>query len=584
MKLFLRLSTFALMLFSASVTAYAQPDEASELTPISDEAVSSKDAQQHADWKSGNGKFPGKPRDMWSVGLSGGYLQISGDVASSPGFGLGLYVRKSLGYLASIRLDAFGGVAYGQNYKLSSGTAVTTNPALRGLGYNSSFYYNYKNQMYQGSVDLLFNVSNILFHKPKNRVSFYAGPGAGFMTYRTWYDAKDASGNIYEPNYTRIRNFNNPGFDAGSVSARDGVLSDLRNLQDGTYETPAETNESYNFKLGDNTLNFFFSVALGFDFKLTKRLSLGIEHKAMISINDDLLDGKKWSEQGAATGQADIIHFTNIRIGYHLGNKKKNIEPLWFVNPLDASMGDISQSKKDIDDLEGYVKNDADGDGVPDKLDKEPNTPADCDVDARGVKKDSDKDGLADCEDKEPFSPPGYPTNAQGIAQTPKYATEQDMQKIVDSKLTPLRSDVDNLMKKGGSLDDWFLPMVHFDVDKYGIRPDAYENLHHIGTIMQKYPEVKVVAKGNADVRNTNQYNELLSWERANECIEFLVKNYGIARERLILQHYGEVKNIVPNASNEPAHKANRRVEFYVATPNDKEMPRPTGKEAGSRK
>ena len=63
---------------------------------------------------------------------------------------------------------------------------------------------------------------------------------------------------------------------------------------------------------------------------------------------------------------------------------------------------------------------DADGDGVLDQLDREPNTPAGCPVDTHGVSKDTDGDGVPDCKDKELITPTYcQPVDADGIGKCP---------------------------------------------------------------------------------------------------------------------------------------------------------------------
>jgi len=57
---------------------------------------------------------------------------------------------------------------------------------------------------------------------------------------------------------------------------------------------------------------------------------------------------------------------------------------------------------------------DSDGDGVPDNLDKCPNTPAGVAVDANGCPKDSDGDGVPDYQDKCPNTPSGVAVDANG--------------------------------------------------------------------------------------------------------------------------------------------------------------------------
>jgi type IX secretion system PorP/SprF family membrane protein len=70
----------------------------------------------------------------------------------------------------------------------------------------------------------------------------------------------------------------------------------------------------------------------------------------------------------------------------------------------------------------GYLFNgvndskDSDGDGVIDALDKEPNTPEGCEVDAQGVGLDSDYDRIPNCIDQELNTPYGAPVDPHGVA------------------------------------------------------------------------------------------------------------------------------------------------------------------------
>jgi outer membrane protein OmpA-like peptidoglycan-associated protein len=66
------------------------------------------------------------------------------------------------------------------------------------------------------------------------------------------------------------------------------------------------------------------------------------------------------------------------------------------------------------------VFDDADGDGIVDQLDREPNTPAGCPVDSHGVSRDTDGDGVPDCKDKQLITPTEcQPVDADGVGKCP---------------------------------------------------------------------------------------------------------------------------------------------------------------------
>jgi flagellar motor protein MotB len=69
----------------------------------------------------------------------------------------------------------------------------------------------------------------------------------------------------------------------------------------------------------------------------------------------------------------------------------------------------------------------------------------------------------------------------------------------------------------------------------------------------------------------------VLSYNRAKAAVDMLVSQYGISRNRIILNWAGEGSKLIPGAGS---NASNRRVEFRVAK-GETEMARPEGKEAG---
>jgi OmpA-OmpF porin, OOP family len=169
---------------------HAQKEEEIAPEPTADEVVRKKDTEQHGKWKQGDYRFPGKPKNMWQIGLHGGYAQISGDVPSQFGWGAGFHVRKALGYSLSLRLDALYSNNYGLEYRARTTAPDPLDPnraydrIVNNLGYGS-YYYNYKNEAINLSTDLLFNVGNLLFHKRRNKWSIHLGVGIGGTMFST---------------------------------------------------------------------------------------------------------------------------------------------------------------------------------------------------------------------------------------------------------------------------------------------------------------------------------------------------------------------------------------------------------------
>ena len=115
----------------------------------------------------------------------------------------------------------------------------------------------------------------------------------------------------------------------------------------------------------------------GIAFKLSKRINLALEDRFTF-IKDDLLDGQQWQEHTAGepvqTRDFDTYNYASVGLNFNIG--KKSVEPLWWINPLDYAYSEINNPKHMK--IPKPVFDDADGDGVVDQLDKEPNTPAGC--------------------------------------------------------------------------------------------------------------------------------------------------------------------------------------------------------------
>ncbi len=572
------LFSFPLLLLNS---LHAQTENGSFSSPVIEDEMT-QNPEQNQLWRTGQSKYSAKPKNMWELGLHGGTAFISGDVEAGvlSGYGFGLHLRKAINYTLSWRVDATyqsskGYDARGFNFLAVEKTYyqnVDESPIL--VGYtdettnDDNINRNYKTGLVSLSLEGILNIGNILFHGPSNKWNLYTAIGLGLSIPDVGVDLLDADGNLYD--FTSVYG----GLDLNTSEGRKQSIKNLKNLLDGDYETPGGVaTDVISFGDEKNVIPHM-TISLGLSRKLSKRINIGIEHRILLSDND-LLDGFEMLSPRAKTPSNDIAQYTSIRLGINIGSKEKRIEPLYWVNPLDASFNDIAELKQ----RPKFDLTDSDGDGVIDMIDQEINTPAGCPVDTRGITLDSDGDGVVDCKDEEPYSPPGYEVNADGVAQIPQqYLKEDEVVALINQRAEAMESNL-----------NWFLPMIHFDLDKYYIKPEFYGALHNIAAVMRSHPDVKVVAIGFADNRSPNDYNNVLSYNRAKEAIDFLVNSYNIPRNRFILNFGGEETPLVSNLSDkytgsteeEFKHYMNRRVEFHVATSTDTDMGRPEGPEAG---
>lgn len=326
---------------------------------------------------------------------------------------------------------------------------------------------------------------------------------------------------------------------------------------------------------GKTTYNgAFINGGAGISYRVSPKFNIGVEYTvfSVFGAEGDRLDGDP-NRTITGTTYRDNLHYPHLTLCVNLGGKDKKtglakVEPRYWANPLDG----VSQAISALEARAIYDPTDSDGDGIINDIDQEDDSPAGARVDSKGVTLDSDMDKVPDYKDKEPFSPPGYPVDAMGVANVPKpkILTEDDVNRIVDAKLA-------NFKLPAPSVTEWFLPMVNFDLNGYTVKKSEYEKLYQVAQVIKANPNLKIVVVGNTDKLNSETYNNVLSYNRANAVIAHLTSQYGISRDRLVLNWAGEGKNIIPtNAAN----VTNRRVEFRVAK-GETEMARPEGKEAG---
>lgn len=276
---------------------------------------------QHSEFLNNMYSFPSKPRSQWELGLKVGSPSIIGDVtANYPALGFGVHLRKSLGYLFSIRAEYFHGNPSGLDWHSSKN--YNYNTAWASNGYNGNIrsanafapatdkvFYNYKTSLNDLSLQGILNLNNIRFHKAQPKFSLYALGGIGVTFYSAKVDALRGAAQKYAFNSIQDATWEN----------RNQVKDQVKSLLDGTYETPAEVDPLKGATLFGKQATISISGGIGFAFKLSPRINLAIEDRIVLT-RSDLLDGQRWAATplGDAALTPDKDHFNFLSIGLNI--------------------------------------------------------------------------------------------------------------------------------------------------------------------------------------------------------------------------------------------------------------------------
>ncbi len=226
-----------------------------------------------------------------------------------------------------------------------------------------------------------------------------------------------------------------------------------------------------------------------------------------------------WMVSTTNGNEKDNFLTGGINLGFNIGNASKKTEPKWFINPLNYLYNEVNtpQHMK----LPTPVLPDADGDGVTDQFDQEPNTPAGAAVDSHGVARDSDGDGVPDYKDKELLTPQKcFPVNADGVGTCPATCCDS-----IAAGLISLR----------GKCNLTGLPSIQFTGKTTSISTASQASLASVAQQMQANPDCKLNVTGHGA---SDKRAQQLSWDRTNAVIRYLVEKQGISESRFIF-HYG---------------------------------------------
>jgi OOP family OmpA-OmpF porin len=292
----------------------------------------------------------------------------------------------------------------------------------------------------------------------------------------------------------------------------------------------------------ENMFNDFDDDVYTIMFGLTPQLKLS-KNIALVGDISTVLNGRQtvtWDGSAAIRPSTDNGFYGangtwwtgTLGLQFYLGKSEEHAD--WYIAADKYATKEELASQ--INGIKDMLK-DSDGDGVPDYLDKEPNTPAGARVNSSGTTMDSDGDGTPDHMDKCPFLP--------GPASTGGCPVEE------------VQEQVDFFRK---ALNDGYVNVYYaFDSDK----PLGYSTsaANYVSNFLKKNPGVSVEVKGYADELGPEDYNMKLSERRAKAVYDLLIAS-GVDSSRISYKGYGEDTSV--DKSSADARQMARRASFEV--------------------
>lgn len=106
------------------------------------------------------------------------------------------------------------------------------------------------------------------------------------------------------------------------------------------------------------------------------------------------------------------------------------------------------------------------------------------------------------------------------------------------------------------------LKNIFFDTNKSDIKDESKPELQKLIDFLSLNPTVRIEVSGHTDNVGTNQFNQVLSENRAKAVYQYLIAS-GINAGRLMYKGYGEIEPVASN-DNEDDRGRNRRTEFKI--------------------
>lgn len=411
----------------------------------------------------------------FSIGINGGALRYGVPIGGSNNFthpqydlGYGLYIKNQFTHLIALQAEFLRGNVEGSNSDLLGNGDQTNNP-----------YKSFKTNLnWAASLSAVATFGNINWLSDKSTVIPYVSVGGGLAGYKpilTTYQGNDIK-----------------------------------------------------YKEGDKSIHeFFIPVGAGLKFSVAQDVNIDLGYRM------NFVDGDNFDGYNSGGFHKDKFSYAFAGVEFAFGGKPQ----LMTNNPVATFKKDLmdenealkasvtataNQNASAIDALRNEIadlKKDSDKDGVPDYLDKCPNTPDTVKVDGSG------------CPLPQMTPPPPPPAQTVVI-------TEEDRRTVAEA-----------------------IKNLEFDFGKSTIKSSSYASLDRVADILVK-KNFSLKLAGHTDNVGSDDANMKLSKDRAEAVKDYLVSK-GANPSRIEATGYGETQ---PIASNKTAagRAKNRRVEFTL--------------------
>ncbi|GAC1392995.1 MAG: hypothetical protein NVSMB46_09930 [Candidatus Saccharimonadales bacterium] len=443
--------------------------------------IATRNLPQQSEFLNNQYPYPAKPKNMWELGFAAGNNMVIGDIRPKADVGGAITLRKAISHTFSLRAGYFGG--YAQGYPNIPQTQ--TQPTVRA----------YQNWKHSGAVDFIASLNPNSHYRGNPKTNVYVLAGLDLIATKVFTRGAGS---------TQIDHAYGTFYGGGFASNQTGLITTFGGKK-------VDGRKGWALLPGG-------SAGAGIAFKLSPKVNIGLEQRFTF-VNYDYLDGYK----APSSRNFDMYSFSSVRLNFNLGSTAKRVQPLWWLNANNFIYNELNRPQHMK--LPTPVLPDADGDGVTDQFDMEPNTPAGAPVDVRGVAKDTDADGVPDYKDKELLTPQKcFPVDADGVGNCPEPACCTELRARLDSGLVGANCTIGNL------------PSIQFKAGRASLNKDDMTMLSSAASQIKATPDcrVRVIGHGASDKRA-----QQLSWDRVNAVIKYLVEKQGISQDRFIFS-YGE--------------------------------------------